>query len=131
MLKLVKILNSHTNDTETERLSIDEGTDVSFGCAMKLVNGRLTHAEPTDTPEYIAFAAKSERGTLTVIPVTNAMIFESPLHIADGEVCRLGDPVGLYINEGKATGVCPDSLGKGKIVEISDTPHTVYVKFTK
>lgn len=131
MFRLVKILNSSTNTAETARLGIGTDTDVSYGCAMKLEDGLLVHAEPHDLPEYISHASESSDGVLSVIPVTEAMLFETRLHPKEGETYRCGDAVALYIRDGKASGVCPDRLGKGEIVEISDTPHTVFVKFTK
>lgn len=106
MFRLVKILGGRINEGEPQSLPAAAGTRYSFGCALKMQGGTLTHCTATDVPTMIGGEERPEGAASNMIayPIDGNMIFAVPVS-AVPTALHVGDKVTLHVSDGEAVGV--------------------------
>jgi hypothetical protein len=122
---LVKHIDGGSNALEhTYLLTDNEGATI--GQALKLVNGRLTKAAPTDTPEFISMSTRVaeavSKTTLPVRRVTEADEYETTATVVVG-AALVGQKVTLHTDGGQVT-----ATTVGGVFSISSTNGATKVR---
>ena len=128
MLRLVKICNSVCSVPEPIPFARESFTVTPLqGAALTEVGGKITAA--VDYPELIVMGKDIGGPTVVCFEVTGDMIFLAD-YAGEGEPI-LGERVALKCVGELPTAVCPDKIGCGKIIGLSEHEKLVYVKFDR
>ena len=108
-----------------EYLPLDFDVTPHAGLALIMVNGILTTAEDTDTPQFICMQEGKKKEFIPVIRVTDDIVFETR-NTADFESIFIGDKVtlknGLFVTatteDGVATVIDFDAPAKDSRVRV-------------
>lgn len=103
MFILRKVYNSGSSAAEPTTMFTTPGTAYKYGTALKVVNGKVTNAEETDMPTYIAGETlkADEKRFMICYPILPDMLFEVPVQ-GNAASVKVGSKLIMYLNDGFA-----------------------------
>lgn len=130
MLRLVNISGARSNAPEYELIVVKGGSLPAIGSAVDIgKDGGVIGAK--GYPKYVVAGCREMADVvlLTCYEVTGNMLFLVDYEGEDKPT--VGDTVGLCCKGELPDAVCKNDGGFGKIIEISDHPKQIYVRFDK
>lgn len=130
MFKLIKILNSGVNVSETVKIKKSASLSIKRGVAITIVDGYASLTAPTVKPEYITIAdSPTGKSSVMCHPVMDNMLFETTVNAAPTSL-TVGSKVTISANSDCVTATT--ASGVATVVELMDAKASgdkITVKF--